>query len=89
MHRQQAGGASRPIGQKRETGGFPPVFPWPEESSMAALQAAPPWGFRTPSRQPGSGGCDRQNLAGGNGCRGAPGGPCSAHATGMGTAGAP
>ncbi|KAJ1142797.1 hypothetical protein NDU88_009110 [Pleurodeles waltl] len=42
---------------------------------MAALQAAPPWGFRPPSRMPDSGGFDRQNLAGGNGCRGAPGAP--------------
>ncbi|KAJ1114021.1 hypothetical protein NDU88_002260 [Pleurodeles waltl] len=39
---------------------------------MAALRAAPPWGFRPPYRQPGSGGFDRQNLAGGNGCRGPP-----------------
>ncbi|KAJ1093442.1 hypothetical protein NDU88_006543 [Pleurodeles waltl] len=31
----------------------------------------------------------RHPVPGGRGCRGAPGGPCSAHANGMGTAGAP
>ncbi|KAJ1201829.1 hypothetical protein NDU88_005635 [Pleurodeles waltl] len=31
----------------------------------------------------------RQEQDGGRGCRRAPGGPCSAHANGMGTAGAP
>ncbi|KAJ1183534.1 hypothetical protein NDU88_000352 [Pleurodeles waltl] len=91
-HRQQAGGASMGIltrGQKRETGGVPPVSRCPRESSMAALLAAPPWGFRPPYRHPVPGGFHRQEQDGGNGCRGAPGGPCSAHATGMGTAGAP
>ncbi|KAJ1115255.1 hypothetical protein NDU88_003481 [Pleurodeles waltl] len=76
-------------GQKRGAGGFPSVSRWPRESAMAALLAAPPWGFRPPSRQPVSGGVHRQNQDGGNGCRGAPGGPCTAHATGMGSAGAP
>ncbi|KAJ1116066.1 hypothetical protein NDU88_004285 [Pleurodeles waltl] len=43
---------------------------------MAALQAAPPWRFRPPSRHPVSGGFYRQEQDGRNGCRGAPGGPC-------------
>ncbi|KAJ1105710.1 hypothetical protein NDU88_003115 [Pleurodeles waltl] len=76
-------------GRPAGSGGFPPDYPRLGESSMAALQAAPPWGFRPPSRQPVSGGFHRQKQDGGNGCRG----PCTAHATGhatgMGSAGAP
>ncbi|KAJ1132263.1 hypothetical protein NDU88_010589 [Pleurodeles waltl] len=78
MHRQQAGGASRAIltaavtprsekGSRRFPAGFPPASRCPIESSTAALQAAPPWGFRPPSRQPVSGGFHCQNQAGGNG----------------------
>ncbi|KAJ1139627.1 hypothetical protein NDU88_005994 [Pleurodeles waltl] len=86
-HRQQAGGAPKGIltaavqlrsetENRRCTAGFP--LPW-----------APPWGFRPPYRHPLPGGFGRQEQDGGMGCRGAPGGPCSAHANGMGTAGAP
>ncbi|KAJ1134905.1 hypothetical protein NDU88_001351 [Pleurodeles waltl] len=67
-HRQQAASASWAILTAA-------VFPWPRESSMAALLAVPPWGFRPPSRHPVPGGFYRQEQDGGNGCRGAPGGP--------------
>ncbi|KAJ1205043.1 hypothetical protein NDU88_000478 [Pleurodeles waltl] len=39
----------------RKTGGLPPVFRCPNESSMAAQLAAPPWRILTPHTEPGTG----------------------------------
>ncbi|KAJ1214805.1 hypothetical protein NDU88_002416 [Pleurodeles waltl] len=87
-HRQQAGGASGAIltaavklrsekGNRR----FPAGFPLPQGILHGGAASSAAMGIPTPFH--------RQKQDGGNGCRGAPGGPCSAHATGMGTAGAP
>ncbi|KAJ1141061.1 hypothetical protein NDU88_007398 [Pleurodeles waltl] len=82
-HDQQAGGA--PMGILTETGNrrCPAGFPLPKGILHGGAASSAAMGIPTPLPPA------WLNLAGGNGCRGAPGGPCSAHANGMGTAGAP
>ncbi|KAJ1171546.1 hypothetical protein NDU88_003407 [Pleurodeles waltl] len=85
-HRQQAGGASGAI--------LTAAVQLRSEKGNRWFPAAPGNPPRQSCKQRRHGDSDPLPAIlfqqdGGNGCRGAPGGPCSAHATGMGTAGAP